>query len=119
MLGADRAEDMLRGAQAAALVPRYTEVPNSRSFFTEAMGKELVFIKQEGGIKPLKHLVGTRNGAWTMKLTKFQLAKAFPALEHSSVSCARARQEGFEFSGEFLVVGSVLGTTMSDHFCVV
>ena len=114
MLGAARAEDMLRGVQAAGPVPRYTEVPNSRPFFTEAMGKGLVFIKEEGEITPTEHVVDTRNGAWTMKLTKFQLAKAFPALERSSISCARARQEGFELSGEFLAAG----TALSYHFCV-
>ena len=112
MMGADRAENILRGAQAE--VPRYAEVPNSRTFFTEAMGKELVFIKKEDGIKPFDHIVSTRNGAWTMKLTKFQVAKAFPALEHSRISCARARQEGFELSGEFLAVG----TTLLHNVCV-
>ena len=59
---------------------------NRRPFFTEAMGKGLVFIKEEGGITPTEHAVDTRSGAWAIKLTKFQLVKAFPALEHSSIS---------------------------------
>ena len=101
MLGVERAIDMLRGtAQCSA--QSYQELPNSSAFFTKAMGEELVFFKEQSGVNAQDLTVSARTGAWTMKLTKFQLAKGFPGLEHARISCARARQDGFVLTGHIL-----------------
>ena len=105
MLGADRAEGILRGT-SKRLWQSYAELPNSSAFFKEATGQEVVFIKERSGTVPKDHIVSTRNGAWTMKLTKFQLVKEFPALEHSSILCARARQDGYTLTGDMHVKSS-------------
>ena len=68
MLGADRAEDMLRGTGHSS-VESYSELPNCSAFFTDALGKELGFFKDSCGMKPTEHIVSTRKGAWTMNPT--------------------------------------------------
>ena len=62
----------------------------------------MAFFKTCSGKVPKDLIVSKRNGAWTLKLTKFQLVKDLPALEHSSISCGRARQDGFELTGQFV-----------------
>ena len=103
MLGAEHAESMLLGtAQSAAEVPRYSEVPNNRSFFNDLADSEIVFIRDTNGTYPTQHFASKNKGPWTLKLSKWQAVKGRlgnNGLEHSRVSCARARQEGFELTG--------------------
>ena len=98
MLGADRAADLLLGSGHSVI--SYSELPNSSAFFTDAVGSELVFFKDKRGARPMQDVVSKHKGAWTLKLTKFQPAKGMPSLEHSGISCARARHEGFTFTGQ-------------------
>ena len=104
MLGADRAESMLRGAAHPA-APRYKEVPNNRSFFTDFADSEIVFFRDTSGTHPTQYVVSKHKGPWTLKLSKFQLVNGSlgkNGVEHSRVSCARARQEGFELTGKLV-----------------
>ena len=106
MLGAERAESMLRAAaQLADLTPKYTEVPNSSSFFVKSADSEVVFFKDNNGEPcPAEFIVSKRAGAWTLKLSAWAGVKGNlgkNGLQHSRISCARACQEGFELTGEF------------------
>ena len=67
------AASMLRGTEQCS-AQSYQQLPNSSAFFTKAMGEELVFFKEQSGVNAQDLTASARRGAWTMKLTKFQLA---------------------------------------------
>ena len=97
MLGVDRAAELLR--TTAQSCRSYSELPNAKAFFTDGdPAVEKVFCKDKSGVHPADLIVSKHEGAWTLKLSKWNAVRG-TGLEHSRVSCARARQEDFTLTG--------------------
>ena len=106
MLGVDRAEDMLRKPTFYGTTATYEHLPNRKAFYVNLCEQPLVFYKHRDGTVAVEASIkkGDHEKPWQLKLTRFQAAKGSSTLQHSSVSCAQARNENFNLAGESTLI---------------